>query len=371
MPVILPPLPSIPPDVVAVADYEGLARERMSASAWAYLEGGSADELTLADNVAAFRRVRLAGRVLADLAGGHTRLELFGDAYAHPILLAPVALQKLAHVQGELASALGASAMHAGMVVSTEASVTLEAIAGVARAPLWFQLYIQADRAFTLALVRRAEAAGYRALVVTVDAPVSGVRNREQRAGFAPPAGIEAVNLQGMRREPAPAVRAGDNAFFGSPLAAAAPTWKDIAWLAASTRLPIVLKGILAPADAERALEHGAAGIVVSNHGGRTLDSLPATLDALPAIARVVRGRVPLLLDGGIRRGSDVLKALALGASAVMIGRPYLHGLAAAGAPGVAHVLQILRAELEVAMALAGCRTLADIDEAVIWNAGC
>ena len=367
---VLPPLPSIPTDVVAVSDYEGLARERMSASAWAYLEGGSADELTLADNLAAFRRVRLAGRVLADLAAGHTRLELFGDDFAHPILLAPVALHKLAHEHGEIASALGASAMRAGMVVSTEASVPLEAIADVARTPQWFQLYIQADRDYTLSLVRRAEAAGYRALVVTVDAPVSGVRNREQRAGFVAPAGIDAVNLRGMQQPPVHVARAGENAFFGSPLPAAAPTWNDIAWLAASTRLPIVLKGILAPADAERALAHGAAGIVVSNHGGRTLDTLPATIDALPPVARAVRGRAPILLDGGIRRGSDVLKALELGADAVMIGRAYLHGLAAAGAPGVAHVLQILHAELEVAMALTGCRTLADIDEGVIWRAG-
>lgn len=365
---MLPPLAQIPGDVVAVADYEPLARARMSAAAWAYVDGGSADELTLHDNVAAFRRVRLAGRVLADLAGGHTRVDLFGHAYEHPILLAPVALQKLAHADGELASVLGASALRAGMVVSTEASVPLEEIARVAQTPLWFQLYIQPDRGFTAALVRRAEAAGCRALVVTVDAPVGGVRNREQRAGFAPPPGIEAVNLHGMRRPPVHVARAGESAVFGGPLPAAAPVWKDVSWLASLTRLPILLKGILTAADAERALDHGVAGLVVSNHGGRTLDTLPATLDALPAVARAVHGRVPLLLDGGIRRGSDVLKALALGASAVMIGRPYLHGLAAAGAPGVAHVLHILRSELEVAMALSGCRTLADIDASVIWR---
>lgn len=363
----LPPLAEIPPQIAAAADYEAFAQERLSASAWAYFSGAAADELTLADNVAAFRKLRLRQRVLADLDGASTQLELFGDTFDYPILLAPVAYQKLAHPQGELAAALGASAMRAGMVVSTQSSVALEEIAGVASAPLWFQLYIQPDRHFTQALVRRAESAGYRALVVTVDAPVNGVRNREQRANFGLPTHIDAVNLRGMHTAATQVVQAGNSALFGGPLLASAPTWQDVKWLVELTQLPVLLKGIGTAEDAELALEHGAAGIIVSNHGGRTLDTLPATIDALPAVAQAVNRRVPVLLDGGIRRGTDVFKALALGATATLIGRPYIYGLAAAGAPGVAHVLHMLRTELEVAMALTGRRTLTDIDLSAIW----
>ncbi|GLZ84005.1 alpha-hydroxy-acid oxidizing enzyme [Metapseudomonas resinovorans] len=358
----------IPAEIAAVADYEAFARERMKPAAWAYLNGGAADELTLADNLAAFQRVRLLNRVLEDLGGGHTRLELCGLELDYPILLAPVAYQKLAHPDGELASVLGASAMGAAMVVSTQASVSLEDIAQAAQTPLWFQLYIQPDREFTRELVRRAEAAGYRALVVTVDAPVNGLRNREQRAAFTLPANVEAINLKGMRSLPPSVAQPGSSPLFGSPLLASAPTWKDLEWLQSLTRLPVLVKGVMNPRDAVRAVEQGVAGIVVSNHGGRTLDSLPATLDVLPAIAQAVQGRVPLLLDGGVRRGTDIFKALALGASAVMIGRPYVHGLAVAGASGVAHVLHLLRTELEVAMALTGCARLTDIDASLIWR---
>ena len=364
----LPKLQQIPAEIAAVADYEPFARERMTPQAWAYLAGGAADELTLADNLAAFQRVRLLNRVLEDLRGGHTRLQLCGLDLDYPILLAPVAFQKLAHPEGELASVLGASAMGAAMVVSTQASVSLEAIAQAAQTPLWFQLYIQPDRGFTRELVQRAEAAGYRALVVTVDAPVNGVRNREQRSGFALPDGVEAVNLKGMRNLPPSVAQPGASPLFGSPLLEHAPTWKDLEWLQSLTRLPVLVKGVMNPLDAVRAVGQGVAGIVASNHGGRTLDGLPATLDVLPAVVSAVEGKVPVLLDGGIRRGTDVFKALALGANAVMIGRPYVHGLATAGASGVAHVLHLLRTELEVAMALAGCPDLRAIDASLIWR---
>jgi len=361
MPQPLPTLQQIPASIAALADYEAFARDRMSEQAWAYMAGGAADELTLRDNCAAFQRLRLRSRALPDLSAGHTRLELFGQRLEQPILLAPVAYQKLVHPDGELATALAASAARAGMVVSTQASVTLEEIARQAQTPLWFQLYVQPDREFTRELVQRAEAAGYRALVVTVDAPVNGLRNREQRAGFALPEGIEAVNLRGMRTLPPSVGRIGEPVLFGSPLLAAAPTWRDLAWLRSLTRLPLLVKGVMHPEDACRALAEGIDGIIVSNHGGRTLDTQPPTIEVLAEIALAVEGRVPLLLDGGIRRGTDVFKALALGARAVLVGRPYVFALAAAGAPGVCHAVQLLRAELEVAMALTGCRTLADI----------
>lgn len=355
----------IPDGVVAVADYVAHARRHLDDHAWHYLDGGAADEITLRRNRDAFERLALAPRVLADVAGGHTRLTLFGQPLAHPILLAPVAYQRLFHPDGESATLQAAMAMQAGMVVSTFSSVSLETLATCAgpaqgRTPLWFQLYIQPDRGFTRELVARAEAAGYQAIVITVDAPVSGIRNREQRSGFRLPPGIGAVNLAQLS-VPAPApLREGQSTVFDG-LMAHAPTWRDIANLRTCTRLPILLKGVLSVADAGIAVQAGIDGLIVSNHGGRTLDTLPSSLDMLPRIIEHTRNTVPVLLDGGIQRGSDVFKALALGASAVLAGRAWAYALAVAGPLGVAHVLRILRDELEVTMALTGCRTLTDI----------
>lgn len=364
----LPKLTAIPPQIASVADYEAAAKARVDAAAWAYLAGGAGEETTLAANAAAFERVKLRTRVLQDLGGGHTRLELFGQRLSLPILLAPVAYQRLFHPDGELATALGAAAQDVGMVVSTQASVELETIARTAgeaggTAPLWFQLYIQPDRDFTLALVRRAEAAGYGALVLTVDAPVSGIRPREQRAGFSLPAGIEAVNLKGMAT-PAMAAQPAGSLLLGGPLLAQAATWKDVAWLRSQTTLPLLLKGIMTGEDARAAEGAGCDGIVVSNHGGRVLDGQPATLEALAEVVAAVD--IPVLLDGGVRSGADAFRALALGARAVLVGRAFAHGLAAAGAVGVSHVLHLLRAELEVTMALTGRAQLADIDASAV-----
>jgi 4-hydroxymandelate oxidase len=356
----LPPLLAIPRDLVAAVDYERHARQHLDDNAWEYLCSAAGDEITGHENRAAFDRLYLRGRVLADVKGGHTRLSLFNVEHAHPIFLAPVAYQKLFHPDGERATAIGADAMQAGMAMSTLASVRLEDLPAPVQSARWFQLYFQSGRDATLALVRRAEAAGFSVLLLTVDAPLAGIRNREQRAGFALPANISAVNITAG---PAlPPLQNGSLIFDG--LMANAPTWSDIEWLAAHTKLPLVLKGILDADDACRALDHGAAGIAVSNHGGRVLDTLPATLDALPRIVDALAGRAPILLDGGIRRGTDVFKALALGADAVMIGRPYIHALATAGALGVAHLLRTLREELEITMALSGCKTLADITPA-------
>jgi 4-hydroxymandelate oxidase len=347
-------------NAVNVHDYEALAQARLEAPAWAYLAGGAGDELTLRDNRAAWNRLRLLPRVLRPLSGGHTHLELFGRRWPHPILLGPVAHQRLAHADAERGSALAAAAQGAGFVLSTLASTPLEAIGSLVgndtdRGPLWFQLYWQHDRGFTTELVQRAEAAGYDALVLTVDAPTSGARDRERRAGVQLP---PPVHLQGL--PPRPQRSTGVSALFDD-LLHDAPTWHDVDWLRSRTRLPLLLKGVLHPDDARQAAACGADGVIVSNHGGRTLDTVLASADALPRIADAVGTSLPLLVDGGIRRGTDVLKALALGARAVLIGRPYVMALAAAGPHGVAHVIRLLRDELEIAMALCGCRTLDDI----------
>jgi 4-hydroxymandelate oxidase len=349
----------IPSGVVCLADYERLAAERLDANAWAYFAGGAGDQITLRANRDAFDRTALLPRVLRPCAGGSTRLELLGRSYAHPIMVGPVAYQKLAHPGGECATAIAASALDAGMVVSSLATQSLEEIAAVAGPRRWLQLYLHHDRTHTLDLTRRAEAAGYEALVVTVDAPVSGVRNEEQRVGFHLPPGLSAVNTADYPPPPPP--RDTESLVFDYFMRIA-PGWDDVGWLAGQTQLPVLIKGILHPDDAELAIGHGAAGLIVSNHGGRTLDTVPATIDVLPAIAARVGQRVPILMDGGIRRGTDVFKAIALGADAVLIGRPIVFGLAVAGPRGVAHVLRLLRDELEIAMALCGCRTLADID---------
>jgi 4-hydroxymandelate oxidase len=333
---------------------------------WSYIAGAGADGLTQRWNRDAYDNLKLCGRVLADMKGASTASTLFGVSLPFPIIIAPVAFQKLANPDGELATALAASACSAWMTVSTLSSVTIEDIAKRAQTNLWFQLYLQESREGSLTLVRRAEEAGCTALVVTVDAAVNGVRNDEQRSGFQLPQHVRAANLADMT---GPVSRAGPGespVFKG--LLDHAPTWDDIGWLRAQTKLPVLLKGILDPRDAERAVLEGADGIVVSNHGGRTLDTLPASIEAFESVAARVGGRVPLLLDGGIRRGTDILKAIALGANAVMVGQPIMHALAVAGAVGVVHLLTILRAELEAAMALTGCASLAHINRDVLWN---
>jgi 4-hydroxymandelate oxidase len=353
---------------VNLADYERLAQARLPAPTWAYLDGDAADGLTRHDNAAAWQRLRLWPRVLRPLAGGHTRCSLLGRTWPSPLLVAPTALHRLAHPDGEAASALAAAALGCGYVLSTLSSLPLEDVARCvlpdpARGPLWFQLYWQPDRGLVAELLQRAEAAGFEAIVLTVDAPCQGVRDAERRSGFTLPAGVTAAHLHGRPAVPIEVPSGGSQLFDG--LLHHAPTWDDVAWLRARTRLPLLLKGVLHPADARQAAALSIDGLIVSNHGGRVLDTTPATADALPRIADALAAgpdaAPALLVDGGIRRGTDVLKALALGAQAVLVGRPVLHGLAVGGAQGVAHVLRLLGDEFEAAMALIGCRTLADI----------
>lgn len=349
-----PELNILPDGMATALDYEAHAYARLDEQVWQYLQEGCGQGRTLAANRVAFEKQALIPRPLADVRGGHTRLSLFGQSLDHPILLAPVAFQRLFHPDGECASAMAAAAQGSVMVVSSLASQPLEAIADAARQAgglPWFQLYWQRGREQTLRLVRRAEAAGYPVVVLTVDAPV-------KQATLNLPEGICAVNLE---RPLSPAqTEAGQSRVFDGWMTQA-PTWADLAWLREQVRLPLVVKGILHPDDALRAVELGCDGLVVSNHGGRVLDGVPASLEALPAIYARVAGRVPLLLDSGIRDGRDVYRALAMGASAVLIGRPAIWGLAAAGALGVAHVIRLMRDELEATMALCGARDLRGI----------
>jgi len=355
---------AVPP--VSLGDFESLAQERMSHLAFEYVAGGAADEITLRENRAAYDRIRLRPRVLVDVSRLDTRLSLLGQELPFPILLAPTAYHRLVHEAGELATVRGAGAAGAALVVSSFATTSVEEIAAAATGPLWFQLYVQPDRGFTRELVQRAEKAGCRALCVTVDAPVLGARNREQRLRFALPPGMERANFRGMGKAAGAAERPTERQIYSAVLDPSL-TWREIEWLQSLVRVPVLLKGILNPDDARRAVEAGVAGLIVSNHGGRNLDTLPATIEALPLVVEQTAGRIPVLVDGGIRRGTDVLKALALGARAVLIGRPYLYGLGALGAEGVTRVVNILKSEFEMAMALSGRPTLPSIDRSVLW----
>jgi 4-hydroxymandelate oxidase len=351
---------------VTLADFEPLAKRRMTHMAYEYVSGGAGDEITLRENQTAFDRLRLHPRVLVDVSALDTRVTLFGQALEFPILLAPTAYHRLVHAEGEIATVRGADAAGATLVVSSFATTSIEEMAKAARSPLWFQLYVNKDRGFTRDLVQRAESAGCRALCVTVDSPLSGMRHRERRARFALPPGVERSNLKGLGAATAGGTHRSEETIYNVVLDAAL-TWKEIEWLRGMSRVPVLLKGVLSPDDASRGAEAGV-GIIVSNHGARLLDTLPATIDALPRVADAVAGRVPILMDGGVRRGTDVLKALASGASAVLIGRPYLFGLAAQGADGIARVVQILRREFEMSMALTGRRSLKEIDRSVLWR---
>jgi 4-hydroxymandelate oxidase len=342
---------------VSVPDYELLAHQRMSHPAWEYINSGSADEITLRWNREALTRIRLKPRVMVDVSQVDTRIKLFGQEMSHPILLAPTSTHMLAHPEGEVATARGAGAADTVMVISTLSNRSVEEITRASTRPTWFQLYVEEDRAVTMDLVLRAQEAGCRALCITVDLPVVYARDREAHLGKEAPQ-FPFPNLKTTAGPGGRGLRAGLSRKFN---------WKDLEWIRSVAKTPILLKGVLNPDDAEQAAKLGVAAVVVSNHGGRALDSVPATIDALPAIVDRVAGRIPVLVDGGIRRGTDVLKGLANGATAVLIGRPYLYGLAVAGSDGVRHVVEILRTELEAAMALTGRTSIGAIDRSVLW----
>ena len=337
-------------------EYEALARERLHPAVWDYFSGGANDEVTLRENRAAFGRIQIRPRVLVDVSQCSMATTLLGTPVAMPICVAPSAMHGAACEDGECATARAAGALGTLMAVSTESTRTLEDIAQAATGPLWFQLYFSSStRRHAERLVNRAEAAGYRAIVLTVDSSRWGQKERHARSEATfewPPSG-------NFIQDPLP--EQNEDEADG-----AAITWADIEWLRSITALPLVLKGILATEDARQCAERGIAGILVSNHGGRQLDTVAATIEALPEVVAAVAGQCEVYMDGGVRRGTDVLKALALGARAVFVGRPVLWGLTVADAEGAQHALELLRDELELAMALAGRPALADIDTSVV-----
>lgn len=353
-------------DVEDLFDLEAIARTKMDTNAWEYINSGVADEISLRWNREALERLKLNPRVLRDVSSVDTTTRVLGKTLKFPVILAPTALHKLAHPEGELATARGASAGEAPMVLSTMASTTVEDVAKEIKQPLWFQLYVQQDKGFTKELVQRAVTSGCQALVVTVDTPVDGARNRQNRAKFHLPDGIDLANLRGLPRPKKSGVSAEHQVF--ESLLPNKLTWKDIEWLQSLSSLPVLLKGVLHEEDADIAARSGCAGILVSNHGARNLDTVPATIEALPRVAKKVNDRIAVLMDGGIRRGTDIVKALALGADAVLIGRPVLYGLSAGGADGVTSALRILRHEFEMAMALLGVRNVNGIDRSALWS---
>ena len=344
-----------------LSDLEALARSRMEPGAYDYYAGGAEDERTLAANSSAFDRLEFRPRALVDLSHIDTSINLFGTHLPSPICIAPTAFHKLAHPTGEIGTASAAARGGHLMMASTLATTAIEEIAEHA-GPMALQLYVFRDRALSEKLVRRAEAAGCRAICLTVDTPVQGKRERDARNGFRLPPGMTIGNFEGLTQGVLEGGDAG-SALDGFIHAQFDPSisWKDVAWLRSITDLPLVLKGIMHPEDARIAVEEGVGGIVVSNHGGRQLDGAQATVAALPDVVASVRGRLPVLIDGGFRRGRHVAAALALGASAVLLGRPVLWGLAAAGQRGVEHVLNTMDDEFRRTMGLLGATRVADL----------
>ncbi len=356
---------SLPRELVNLKEYKKAGLKMMDANARAYIHSGAADEISFHQNSAAYDEIWLQGDPLACFEGANMTLALFGKTYPTPIFIAPLAHQKLAHPDGELATAQAANAMNIPMIVSTFANHTLEEIAHTLSAPKWFGLYAQMRMQDTLHLAERAQNAGYEALVITIDAPIAGIRNTEQKMGFKLPKGVDIPNLEAYEMPQVDASMAFPILHGVMPHAL---TWEDVKVIKNATSLPVLLKGISSKRAALKALEIGVDGIILSNHGGRTLDTLVPPIKLLGDVANALQGAMPILIDGGIHRGTDILKALALGASGVLIGRPILYGLGIAGALGVAHSLKILKEEFESAMALTGCRTLAEIDEKVIFS---
>ena len=350
-------------------EVERAALDVLPVTARDYFRSGAWGETTLAENVAAWGRLRLWHRVMRDVSGRTTECALLDGPSAMPVGIAPTALHRMAHPDGELATARAAAAAGVPMIVSSLSTTAIEdirasALAARPGARTWMQMYVGRDRGAVRALAQRAHAAGCEALVLTVDTPVWGIRERDVRNGFRVPEGLRIVHLE---RPGGPTGHAGSGIHEALAWTIdASLTWADFEWLRDSTPLPVVLKGVCRPDDAAHGVSLGARGIIVSNHGGRQLDGAPPTCESLPYVAEAVAGRASVMVDGGIRRGIDVIRALALGADAAFVGRPVLWGLAVGGEEGVARVLALLRAELDVALALCGCARPSDVTSALL-----
>ena len=349
-----------------IADYARAARTKVPRDVFDYYEGGALDEITLRENVIGWERLKLYYRVLAGVGSRAMTSTVLGQPVSMPILVAPTAFHKLACEQGEIATARAAKAAGTLFILSSLSNTAMESVFAEAASPRWFQLYIYKDREITLELVKRAEQAGAEAIVLTVDAPGLGTRHRDTRNNFQLPEGLVVENLAPLGKGQFPEVKGSGLAAYVRENFKQDIGFNDLEWLCGSTRLPVIVKGVCRGDDARRSAEHGAKAIVVSNHGGRQLDTAPATSEVLPHVIDAVAGRCEVYVDGGIRRGSDVLKAVALGARAVLVGRPVLWGLCVAGEEGVAHVLEILKRELDEAMLLCGCTSLSEISPSVL-----
>ena len=355
-------------DLVSVFDYEAAAREKLPKTAYDYYRSGANDELTLHENHAAYERIKLKPKVLIDTSKRDLTTTVLGQTLSMPIMVAPTAFHCMAHPEGEVATARAAGKAGALMMLSTLSTSSIEEVLPEATGPVWFQLYVYKDREATLSLVERAVSYGCTAIALTVDAQVWGRRERDIKNRFRLPKGLSIKNLMPAGKGDFPDEKA------DSGLAAYVTwqfdqtlTWKDIDWLCSKANVPVLLKGVLHPDDARRAADHGAAGIIVSNHGARQLDTVPATIEALPDLVEAVDGKMDVLIDGGIRRGTDVFKAIALGAKAVGVGRPIIWGLAVDGEQGAKRVIDIVRKDFELTMRLCGCATLEDITKDLLF----
>jgi 4-hydroxymandelate oxidase len=349
-----------------ICDYARAAKANLPKDVLGYFEGGALDEITLRENTAGWERLKLYYRVLAAVGERELSTTVLGQRISMPIVVAPTAFHKLACDEGEIATARAAKRAGTLFILSSLSNTAMEKVFAEAGTPRWFQLYIYKDRGITRELVQRAEAAGAEAIVLTVDAPGLGTRERDTRNNFRLPDGLAVANLAPLGKGTMPVVEGSGLAAYVRENFKSDLGFEDLDSLCGCTKLPVVVKGVCRGDDARRAAEHGAKAVAVSNHGGRQLDTAPATCEVLPHVVEAVGNRCEIYVDGGIRRGSDVLKAIALGARAVLVGRPILWGLTVAGENGAANVLEILRRELDEAMLLCGCTGLSDIDRALL-----
>jgi isopentenyl diphosphate isomerase/L-lactate dehydrogenase-like FMN-dependent dehydrogenase len=354
-------------DLVSVFDYEAAAQAILPKFAYDYYASGANDEITLRENHAAYERIQLKPRVLRDTSRRDLTTTVLGQKISMPLVVAPTAFHCMAHPEGEVATVRASGTAGTIMILSTLSTISIEEVMAAATGPVWFQLYVYKDRQATLSLVQRAESAGCKAIALTVDAQVWGRRERDIKNRFRLPQGLTIKNLMPSGREQFPDEKA-DSGLAAYVTWQFDPTlsWKDVEWLCSKSKIPVLLKGVLHPEDARLAIDHGAAGVIVSNHGARQLDTVPATIAALPEIAEAVDGKIEVLVDGGIRRGTDVVKAIALGAKAVGVGRPIIWGLAVDGEQGAERILDILRRDFELTMRLCGCTSVQAITKSLI-----